>query len=145
MEYSITGLRNSAATSRMMPMDSASRRFRCWDKAWADCMTGSLTRSASGGQWHGSQGPARDEEAVAESGLAVAERRTARSEHLAAGRSEDRVSGCGIPLHGWAETRVEVGLAGGDETELERGADGDPLVDRVVTQVSVSLRGRMRA
>ncbi len=28
IEYSITGLRNSAATSRMMPMDSASRRFR---------------------------------------------------------------------------------------------------------------------
>src|SRR5581483_4386352 len=100
---------------------------------------------ASGRERDGSQGPARDEEAVAESGLAVSERRTARSDYLASCRSEDRVSGSGVPLHRRAEARVEVGLAGSDQTELERGADGDPLADGVVAQVGVGFGGRVRA
>ena len=37
MEYSITGLRNSATTSRMISIDSASSRLRCFGR---DLITG---------------------------------------------------------------------------------------------------------
>src|SRR6185437_8474247 len=117
----------------MMPMDSASRRFKCCDsvyRVWA-----SMVMRASCGQWHGIQGPARDEERVAEIRLAVGERLTARGEHLAASGCQHRVSGGRVPFHGGAQARIEVGLAGSDQAELQRGADGHPVLHLVMPQV----------
>src|SRR6185437_13426851 len=116
MEYSITGLRNSAATSRMMPMDSASRCFRCCDSA---CVCVSVLMNASGSQRHGAQRPARDEESVAKVGLAVGERLAARGQHLPARGCKYRMSGGSVPLHRGPETRIKVGLAGGHQAELQ--------------------------
>ena len=69
IEYSMTGLRNSAATSRMMPMDSASRRFSCADRALRVAVVLILDRSC--GQRHDVQGAAGNEMGVAQAGLAV--------------------------------------------------------------------------
>src|SRR6185437_14143180 len=117
----------------MMPMDSASSRFRCCDSVCWVWISGVMR--ASCGQRHGIQGPARDEEGVAESGLAISERRAPRREYLAARCREHRVPGGRVPLHGGAEARVEVGLTGGQQTELQRRADGDPLANLVLLQV----------
>ena len=57
--------------------------------------------------------------------------------HPAAGAEEHRLAGGGVPFHGAAEPGVEVGLAGGDEAELERGAGGAEVGDGVAGDVVV--------
>src|SRR5579872_4003978 len=115
----------------MMPMDSASRRFRCWESTWRVWEL-ATTMSASGGERHGIQGAARDEERIAEIRLAVGEGLTARGEHLAARGGQHCMPGGGVPLHRGSEARIEVRLTSGNQAELEGRADGDPIVDRVV-------------
>src|SRR5690348_17346143 len=99
----------------MMPMDSASRRFRCCDRVYR--VWASMVMRASCGQRHGIQGPARDEERVAKVRLAVEEGLTARGKHLTARGCQHRVSGGRIPFHRGAQARIEVCLASGDQAE----------------------------
>src|SRR5882757_6442848 len=111
IEYNITGLRNSAATSRMMPMDSASRRFKFNDNA----ITSSGRR-----EWGCFQHPTRDEIRISKGGLGVQQRHTAGGPHAATCGNEDRMACCRIPLHCRTEPRIQVSLAGSDQTKLQR-------------------------
>src|ERR1700730_12568307 len=90
IEYNITGLRNSAATSRMMPMDSASRRFRFSDNG--------IRRSGWIERWR-NQRPTCDEIRIAEGGFPVKQGRAAGTPDTAASSTEDRLAGVRIPLH----------------------------------------------
>lgn len=40
--------------------------------------------------------------------------------HLAARTVQDRVPGCGVPFHCTTNSRVNIGLARGDQTEFQR-------------------------
>ncbi len=51
--------------------------------------------------------------------------------------AQHRVAGGGVPFHRAPEARVEVGLAGRDEAELERRARGDDLAGGVAGEVVV--------
>ena len=59
---------------------------------------------------------------VLEAGLAVGKRLASKGLDAAAGGFEDRLAGCGVPFHRRAETRVEVGFAGGDDAEFKGAA-----------------------
>src|SRR5690606_6587466 len=74
------------------------------------CATGWQSGAASG-----ASGSARDEGRVREAGRAVEERRAVARGDPAARGGEHGVAGRGVPLHGAAEARVEVGLALGDQ------------------------------
>ena len=65
--------------------------------------------------------------------------------HAAAGGREDRVPGRGIPLARLAEPRIKVGLAPGDQAELQRRARLALFRDRQPLQERLRALGRVRA
>src|SRR5882724_6919073 len=135
IEYSITGLRNSAATSRMMPMDSASRRFRFRESV--------IARSSSERRW--CQRAACDEERVTEVSFAVKQRHAARCPDAATGCEQDGVTrGC-IPLHCRTEARRQIRLSSRYQTELQGRSYGHAIGYVAQSQVRIRLRGRMGA
>src|SRR5580698_1813687 len=97
IEYNMTGLRNSAATSRMMPIDSASSRRSCADRATRVAVVLILDRSC--GQRCDVQGATGNEMRVAQPGLAILQGRAARRQHGTPRRHQYGLAGCGIPLH----------------------------------------------
>jgi len=68
--------------------------------------------------------PAHDEVRIVESRLAVCELGAVERRDPPARRDDDGVSGGGIPFHGAAKPRIEIGDALGDEAELQRAAGG---------------------
>src|ERR1700675_4811522 len=66
--------------------------------------------------------PAGHEVRILEARFAIAERRAVECRDAAAGGLQHRLARRRIPFHGAAETGVEVGLAGGDQAELDRTA-----------------------
>src|SRR5882724_3729231 len=67
---------------------------------------------------------ARNEVRIVESRLAVCELGAVERRDPPARRDDDGVSGGGIPFHGAAKPRIEIGDALGDEAELQRAAGG---------------------
>ena len=59
---------------------------------------------------------------VIQSGIAAAKRRAIQTVDAAAGGSEHRLPRRRVPNHGAAQTRVQVRLAAGEETELQGAA-----------------------
>ena len=59
------------------------------------------------------------------------------SDDRAARCGQDCMSRGGVPLHGWAEARIKVGFACGDETKLERRPGGNAVGDVVEPYISL--------
>ena len=92
----------------------------------------------------GAPGPQPEHEAV------VAQRRLVVGERTRVRRAlrrvpVDAVAGPDVPLHGGAQSRVDVRPALGEQAELERAADLQPFLDRVPGQEVLQVRARMRA
>src|ERR1700694_432802 len=79
--------------------------------------------------------PPGEKAVVLQPGLAVAERRAREAENMAAGGFEHRLAGGGVPFHRRAETRVEIGLAGGEHAEFEGAAAFAALDDRTALEI----------
>ena len=56
---------------------------------------------------------------------------------LAAGGDQDALAGGGVPFHGAAEARIDVGLALGHQTELQGTAGSFPVGHRTAAQQPV--------
>src|SRR4029079_8420070 len=65
-----------------------------------------------------------DETCVAQAtlGLAVTELAAVGGDHRAACREQHGMAGGGVPFHGRAEARIDIGIAARDLQELQRGA-----------------------
>src|ERR1700722_16793869 len=108
IEYNMTGLRNSAGTSRMMPIDSASRRFKWTDRAGRVVVL--LIVRRLWGQGYQMQLAAGNEMGIAQPALTVGHGGPTGGQHTTARGDQHRLSGGGIPFHGGSETRIEIGL-----------------------------------
>ncbi|MGY3639086.1 hypothetical protein ACWGQQ_43965 [Bradyrhizobium sp. Lot33] len=110
----MTGLLNSATTSRMISIDSASRRRRCLGSTWfffdAGCLSlaGVLTQRIA---------PQGDKAIVAELGLAIAHVLSIRSNNLAS-REQDRMPGMPYPTPSSCQPGVDTRLALRNQTEV---------------------------
>src|SRR5436305_10939740 len=76
-----------------------------------------------------------EEAVVCEAGLAVGERLAVKTEDMAAGGFQHRLTGAGVPFHRRAETRVEIRLSRGEDAEFERAAADMPFEDRLVLEI----------
>ena len=75
----------------------------------------------------------------------VAERPAVECQRRSAGRTQHRISGRGVPLHGPPEPGVDVGLAFGDEAEFQRGSDRHGLRFAETRDEGIRLRRAMRS
>src|SRR4029077_9306413 len=73
-----------------------------------------------------------EEAVVFEAGFAIGEGGASEGFDAAAGGFENSLAGRGVPLHRRAEARVEVGSAGGDDTEFEGAAAALAFAHRIV-------------
>src|SRR6185503_7845274 len=89
---------------------------------------------------------AGDEMRVAEARLAIDQRLAVGRHDLAARRLEHALAGGGIPFVGRAEAWIDIGLALGDQAELERRArllalgDGEARVAEPDVEIAVDRR-----
>src|SRR5882724_3994936 len=94
---------------------------------------------------------AGDEVWVAEAELAVEQGAAVGGHDLAARRLEHALARCGVPFVGRAEARINVGLALGDQAELQRRAGldalgyGKPVVAEPDVEVAVDRVAAARA
>src|SRR5580704_8949703 len=88
-----------------------------------------------------------DESRVLESGifLSVAQRRSVEAEHAAPRSVQDGMAGGRIPFHGGGEARIDIGVAAGNQAELQRRAGPLHVRDRRSRQPLLGLRVQMRA
>ena len=77
--------------------------------------------------------------AEATRGVAVAERCAVERRDGAAGREQHGMTGGGVPFHGRAEARVDVGGAAGDGAEFQRRAGVGAFGDTVAAEERFSL------
>src|SRR5208282_4674034 len=134
----MTGFLNSATTSRMISIDSASSRRRCRGKVRASGLVifcafilkmRSVLKMRS---FRRSRGRAPgDEIAVSIVGLAVAHGAAVEVGDGAAGGQQHGMARGGVPFHGRRQPRIDVGTAFGDHAELEGGAGGRKIRDPV--------------
>src|SRR5271165_4515236 len=73
-----------------------------------------------------------DKTVVFETRFAIGKGRSGEGFDAAAGGFEDRLPRGGVPLHRRSKARVEVGLAGRDQSELKRTAAFPALQHRIV-------------
>src|SRR6516165_8126005 len=112
IEYSMTGFLNSATTSRMISIDSASsrRRWRGRVRASGLIMSCAFILKMDSFLRIGGRAP-RDEIAVFVVGLAIAHGAAVEPDDGAAGGQQDGMTRRGIPFHGRRQPRIDVGLA----------------------------------
>src|ERR1700722_16677596 len=116
IEYSITGLANSATTSRMMPMDSASRRFRWADNSGPDFL--SLMTCPSCRELMRFEGATGDEPGIAKLWLAVVERLRVGPLDVPTRGDQHRLSGGSVPFHRRTQPRIQIRLTRRDQAEF---------------------------
>src|SRR5258708_25280407 len=97
------------------------------------------TRSSPG------QAAPGNEAGILEAALAVAKPAAVELGHAAAGGLDDGVTRRGVPFHGAAEARIEIGLAGGQDAEFDGAAGALDLAHPVVLQQRIQVPARMPA
>src|SRR5258708_6278331 len=77
--------------------------------------------------------------------LSVAQRRSIQAEHAAPGGIQDGMAGGRIPFHGGGEARIDIGIAAGNQAELQGGAGALRFGHRPLPKPVLGLRIHMRS